>query len=81
MTKYSYNDTVRVRHDSGSVDNRGRTAWIVGIFEHRPGPYFDKFPDGVVYSVEFDDGSSTEFHETDLELLEATPPDELGARE
>jgi hypothetical protein len=42
----------------------GERAWIVSVFEQRPkDSYFDKFPEGVVYSIEFEDGSSTEAHE------------------
>ena len=74
MAKYNYNDTVYVRDDSGNVDDRGRKAWIVSIFESRPGPYFDKFAEGVVYSVEFEDGSSNEIHESDLDLVEKASP-------
>lgn len=67
MPKFTYNDIVRVKPDSESTLRRDR-AWIVGIFEDRPGPYFDKFPEGVVYTIEFEDGSSTEVHEASLEL-------------
>jgi hypothetical protein len=34
--------------------------------EKRPGTYFDKFPPGTVYMVEFEDGTATEVHETAL---------------
>lgn len=81
MTKFNYNDIVCVRPDFDSEFYRGRKAWIVGVFENRPGPYFDKFPIGVVYSVEFEDGSSTEFHESDLELVEAVPPTDSDVQE
>jgi hypothetical protein len=45
-------------------------AWIVGVFEGegRRGTYFERFPPGSVYSVEFEDGASAEVHEDDLEL-------------
>lgn len=69
MPKFTYNDIVRVREVGGTAS---RKAWIVGIFEKRPaqGPYFDKFAPGTVYTVEFEDGTSTEFHEDGLELWE-----------
>jgi hypothetical protein len=66
MAKFTYNDIVRVKPDSERTLRRGR-AWIVGIFEDRPGPYFDRFPEGVVYTIEFEDGSSIEVHEANLE--------------
>jgi hypothetical protein len=69
VPKFTYNDIVRVQGLGGTVS---RKAWIVGIFEKRPGQgtYFDKFPPGTVYTVEFEDGTSTEFHEDALELWE-----------
>jgi hypothetical protein len=70
MSKFTYNDIVRIRETGGVAASR--KAWIVGVFEKRPqqGTYFDKFPPGVVYTVEFEDGSSTEFHEDDLQAWE-----------
>jgi hypothetical protein len=68
MTKFAYNDIVRARQDADPGLRRGR-AWVVGIFEHRPGTYFNKFPDGVVYTIEFEDGTSEEVHEANLESV------------
>lgn len=67
MPKFTYSDIVRVREVDGL-----RKAWIVGIFEKTPtqGSYFDKFLAGTIYTVEFEDGASTEFHEDVLELWE-----------
>ena len=61
--KFTYDDIVRVSEPANS-QSCGRKAWVVGVFETRPGPYFDKFPPGPVYTVEFEDGSSEEVHET-----------------
>jgi hypothetical protein len=66
MPKFTYNDIVRVKPGTEAATGRDR-AWVVGIFEDRPGDYFNKFPDGVIYTVEFEDGSSTEVHESSLE--------------
>ncbi|OOG49137.1 hypothetical protein B0E50_06990 [Rhodanobacter sp. C01] len=63
--KFTYDDIVWASEASNPQVPR-RKAWIVGIFESRPGPYFDQFPPGPVYTVEFEDGSSTEIHEADL---------------
>jgi hypothetical protein len=65
--KYTYDDAVKVRASADPELRPGATAWVVGVFETRPGPFFDRFPEGVVYTVEFEDGSSTEVHEQDLE--------------
>jgi len=67
MPKFDYNDIVKVRSQADPKLRRDR-ACIVGIFTDRPGPYFEKFPTGIVYTVEFEDGTSDEIHEDDLEL-------------
>jgi uncharacterized protein YndB with AHSA1/START domain len=69
MTRFNYDDVVKVRSEADPDLRPDAKAWVVGIFETHPGPYFDKFPHGVVYLVEFVDGSSTEIHEKDLELF------------
>jgi hypothetical protein len=68
VAAYDYNDRVRIR-STGTDDARvDAVAWIVGIFLKRPaGPYFAAFPPGVVYTIEYEDGSSQEVHEADLE--------------
>jgi len=47
-----------------------KRAWVVGVFEKSLGAHFDKLPPGVVYTVEFEDGSATEVHEDELEKWE-----------
>jgi hypothetical protein len=66
MPVFNYNDIVRIKGDKEPQLRHDR-AWIVGIFEEREGEYFNRFPPGVVYTIEFDDGSSTEVHEGSLE--------------
>jgi hypothetical protein len=66
MPKFIYNDIVRAKPEA-VPKMRSDRAWVVGIFEDRPGPYFDKFPAGVVYTIEFEDGTSEEVHEDNLE--------------
>jgi hypothetical protein len=67
VPKFTYNDIVRIKHDSEPTLQHGR-AWVVGIFEEREGDYFKKFPEGVVYTIEFEDGTSTEVHEASLDM-------------
>ena len=40
---------------------------MVNLPVDRNGPYFDQFPPGVVYSIEFEDGASIEVHGDRLE--------------
>lgn len=78
MAKFNYNDAVLVK-GANARDHGHERAWIVGVFEDRPGPYFDKFPKGVVYTIEFEDGTSVEVHENNLEAdhpAAGTTPDE-----
>lgn len=67
MTKFTYDDIVKVVVQAPEALRPGKRAWIVGVFDDRPGSYFDEFPPGTVYSIEFEDGSSLEIHESDLE--------------
>lgn len=71
--KFNYDDVVRVQPFANIEARPNERAWIVGVFEARPeGSYFDKFPAGVVYSIEFEDGSAIEVHEANLRLDEST---------
>jgi hypothetical protein len=79
VSKFTYNDIVCIKPGVEPDLQHGR-AWVVGIFEERleTWTYFDKFPAGVVYTIEFEDGSSAQVHEGSLELhsshFEDEPP-------
>jgi hypothetical protein len=68
MSKFTYDDIVRAPPISDGEVASVRKAWVVGIFEtdKEPGSYWKKFPSGVVYTIEFEDGSSIDVHEDDL---------------
>jgi hypothetical protein len=67
--RFTYNDVVRVLPSARAEARPGAKAWVVGVFaESRPGEYFSRFPDGIVYSIEFEDGSSLEVHESELQF-------------
>lgn len=69
MCKYTYDDLVRVSRNADKKLRPGEIASVVAVFNERPlGGYFDQFPPGVIYSIEFEDGEATEIHESDLEL-------------
>ena len=46
----------------------GAAVYVVGVHEGdgRSGTYFDRFPDGVVYTIEYEGGAAAEIHESDL---------------
>jgi hypothetical protein len=70
MTRFTWNDIVSLTSDAPIVGRRRQRAWVVGIHDvdHRTGEFFLEFPPGNVYTVEFEDGSSAEVHESFLEL-------------
>lgn len=72
MTKFSYSDIVTTTNMSTLRLRTGDRAWVVGISHscERMGEYLEKFPEGVVYTIEFEDGCSTDVEEKDLLLLQ-----------
>jgi hypothetical protein len=69
MNKFTFDDTVRVKKDAAIPLRRGKAS-ITMIFlpQDREGSYFDQFPSGVVYSIEYEDGESIDVHEDFLEI-------------
>lgn len=68
MPKFTWGASVRIA-EGAPVSVRPRSvAVVVGISEQRErhGSYLDTFPSGVVYTVEYEDGSSAEVHEDHL---------------
>lgn len=79
MTKYTYDDVVRVRAGLANVLRPGVKAWIIAVFADkasRPVLPFDNSLEGASYTVEFEDGSVAEVHESWLERF----PEETDAR-
>ncbi len=71
MSQFTWGDQVKVRDDADQVLRPGAAVYIVGVHEGdgRSGAYFDRFPDGVIYTVEYEGGASAEVHESDLSAL------------
>ena len=63
--KFKWGDSVLIAKDSPANLRPGSPAEIVGMSEphQRQGSYLMQFPGGVVYTVEFADGSEAEVHE------------------
>ncbi|GAB2176086.1 hypothetical protein DLREEDagr8_16440 [Dongia sp. agr-C8] len=55
--KADYDDVVKFVKDAPANLRPDQKAWIVGIFVDRPGRFFERFPQGIVYSIEYEDGS------------------------
>jgi hypothetical protein len=68
MNKFNFDDTVWVRKDAPGPLRRGHRASVTMVFlpKDRDGSYFDQFPPGVVYSIEYEDGKSADVHENFL---------------
>jgi hypothetical protein len=67
MAKFDYSDIVRAIASADPKYRPGARAWIVGVYENDSSPWLKRFPPGVVYSIEYEDGSSVEIHESLLE--------------
>jgi hypothetical protein len=66
---FTWDDTVKVLLSAPPQMRPGHLGSVVGIsqVEDRRGDYLAKFPDGVVYTIEFEDGSSVHVPENFLE--------------
>ncbi len=68
MPKFDYDNVVRVISNADQKYRPGAIAWVVGVFSKKPsGSYFDSFPEGAVYSIEFEDGECVDIPENLLE--------------
>ena len=66
MPKYTYSDVVRARPTADDRLRPNEKAWVVGVIENRVHFPLKKFPPGVIYTIEFEDGVSVDAHEDDL---------------
>lgn len=71
MAKFTYDDIVIIRKNADPSMRPGSKAWVIGVFQDRTANRFEWLPEGVVYSVEFEDGEAIDVHETALSLFEA----------
>jgi len=71
MAKFTYSDFVRVKAQAPAPLRAGATRSVIAALATRPeGSYFDEFPQGVVYSIEYADGAAVDVHEDHLEPAE-----------
>ena len=74
MSKFTYDDRVRVATTANREFRPGEIAWVIAVLEERPrGEYLDQFPPGVIYTVEYEDGEAIDIHESDLEPIDEIP--------
>ncbi|MFC7379518.1 hypothetical protein [Brevundimonas sp. GCM10030266] len=71
MPRFTYDDVVRTVTSAPVELRPGARSNVIAVFETRPkGSHFAAFPDGVIYSVEFEDGEAIDVHEAYLEPVE-----------
>lgn len=71
MPRFTYDDIVRTVAGAPAELRPGARSNVIAVFETRPdGSHFATFPDGVIYSVEFEDGEAIDVHEDYLEPVE-----------
>jgi hypothetical protein len=86
--KFGINDVVRVKagvslwHElpgnKATGVRVGDRAVVFGVSDGRLPHHLVKFPPGILYGIEYDDGHSIELHEDDLELVEKAVPDDFS---
>ena len=69
MATFTYNDTVRVKLIAPAEFRPGELGSVVGLSleSERSGEFFKAFPHGILYTIEFEDGTSVQLHEKFVE--------------
>jgi hypothetical protein len=70
MARFSYDDTVRIVRCADEKYKPGAVVSIIGIFKEKPsGSYFEEFPPGTIYTIEYENGEAIDIHESLLEPM------------
>lgn len=72
MAKFNYDDIVFVNESASSEFRPGARAWIIGVFTDRAKDRFDWLPEGVIYTIEFEDGDCVDINEDALRPSESS---------
>jgi hypothetical protein len=64
--QFDYGDIVVVKESCVPRCRPGERAWVVDVAADRNRFRLPQFPPGVVYTVEFEDGSAIDIHEDDI---------------
>jgi hypothetical protein len=67
MPKFTYSDIVKARSTADAKFRPGERAWVIAVLDNRVHNPFVRFPPGVMYTVEFEDGEAVDVHEDYLE--------------
>lgn len=61
--RFDYDDIIIVASDAPPNFRPGSKGWVVGIISDRTRFPLNHLPDGVIYTVEFEDGFSCDISE------------------
>ena len=72
MPRFTYSDLVTAIEGAQPALRPGEPASVIAVIEEkdRKGSYLSAFPPGVIYSIEFEDGSAIDIHESQLRSAE-----------
>ena len=66
MTKFTYDDRVKVKQEAPVEFRPGHHAWVIGVLEKRPSKLIN-YSEGQLYAIEFEDGTAVDIPENLLE--------------
>ena len=72
MTKFDYDNIVTAIKGSDPKLRPGEKGWVCGIYEIKTcsDEFKNKYCDGNVYLIEFEDGDAVKVHESQLILID-----------
>jgi hypothetical protein len=68
VTRFTYNDIVRIKPCANADGRSGQKAWVVAVLEVKE-DIPKGFEFGPIYTVEFEDGQAIDVHEGMLEAF------------
>ena len=68
MSPFTYNDIVRISDQAPDSFRRGAKAWVIAVIIDRKRIPVAWLPPGTIYTVEYEDGTVVEAHESYLEI-------------
>jgi hypothetical protein len=66
MAMFDYNDTVYLLKPGRYDEYLGKGASVIAIFDDRERWVFPELPEGIVYSIEFENGDAIDVHEGEI---------------
>jgi hypothetical protein len=67
--RFTYDSQVRVVKNAPSEMRPGQKAWVIAVLRDKSVPKYRRFNSDVVYTIEFEDGSSIDIEGDLLEIF------------